>query len=46
MYRVLLTSLPYCSKNAGPLGGEGKIVEADELYTGHRKGWPVKRGGR
>jgi transposase-like protein len=23
-----------------PLGGEGKIIEADEVYTGHRKGKP------
>ncbi len=30
--------------NEGPLGGSGKIVEADELYTGKKKGFPVKRG--
>jgi transposase-like protein len=33
------------AKNAGPLGGEGQVVEADELYTGHKKGWPVRKGG-
>ena len=32
------------TKGESPLGGSGKVVEADELYTGHRKGWPVKRG--
>src|ERR1700741_2150701 len=32
----------------GPLGGEGKIVEADETFTGQRDGttWMEKRGGR
>ena len=32
----------------GPLGGEGKIVEADETYIGTRDGtnWQEKRGGR
>jgi transposase-like protein len=28
-------------KPTGPLGGDGKIVEADELYTGKREG-PIK----
>ena len=32
------------AKGESPLGGEGKIVEADELYTGRRKGFAVKRG--
>lgn len=32
----------------GPLGGEGKTVEADETYFGTREGtdWTHKRGGR
>lgn len=32
----------------GPLGGEGKIVEADETFIGTRDGtnWQEKRGGR
>jgi transposase-like protein len=32
------------AKGEGPLGGPGEIVEADELYTGKKKGFPVKRG--
>src|SRR5258707_15737819 len=28
-----------------PLGGGGKIVEADETYIGRLKGQPVRRGG-
>lgn len=36
--------------NGGPLGGEGKVVEADETYHGHRedksKGKITKRGKR
>jgi transposase-like protein len=28
-----------------PLGGEGKIVEADETYIGRKKGWKPQRGG-
>jgi len=33
------------AKNAGPLGGPGEVVEADELYTGHKKGWRRGRVG-
>ena len=33
------------AKDAGPLGGEGKVVEADELYTGRKKGWKKPRAG-
>jgi transposase-like protein len=33
------------AKDEGPLGGPGKIVEADELYTGKKQGIPVKRRG-
>jgi transposase-like protein len=29
----------------GPLGGEGKIVEADETYIGKKKGFKVVTGG-
>jgi transposase-like protein len=29
------------SDDAGPLGGEGKIVESDETYTVYRKGGPT-----
>lgn len=29
----------------GPIGGGGKIVEADETYIGRKKGWPKPRGG-
>ncbi len=32
------------AKDTGGLGGEGKVVDADELYTGHKKGWKTKRG--
>jgi len=32
------------AKSEGPLGGPGKIVEADEHYTGRRKGTNVKQG--
>jgi transposase-like protein len=28
-----------------PLGGNGKIVEADETYIGRKKGWKPQRGG-
>ena len=28
-----------------PLGGEGKIVEADETYIGRKEGWKPQRGG-
>jgi transposase-like protein len=28
-----------------PLGGNGKIVEADETYVGRKKGWKPQRGG-
>jgi transposase-like protein len=28
-----------------PLGGSGKVVEADETYIGRLKGQPVRRGG-
>ena len=28
-----------------PLGGAGKIVEADETYIGRKKGWKPQRGG-
>jgi transposase-like protein len=28
-----------------PLGGKGKIVEADETYVGRKKGWKPQRGG-
>lgn len=33
------------AKDCGPLGGEGKVVEADELYTGKKKGSVMKAGG-
>ena len=32
------------TKTAAPLGGAGKVVEADESYTGRKKG-AVKKGG-
>lgn len=28
-----------------PMGGGGKVVEADETYIGRKKGWPKPRGG-
>ena len=28
-----------------PLGGNGKIVEADETYIGRKAGWKPQRGG-
>ena len=28
-----------------PMGGSGKVVEADETYIGRLKGQPVRRGG-
>jgi len=33
------------AKNAGPLGGEGKVVEVDEVYTGQKKGAKKPRAG-
>jgi len=33
------------TKDEGPLGGEGQVVEADELYTGRRKGVRRPRAG-
>jgi transposase-like protein len=33
------------AKGESPLGGPGKVVEADEHYTGRRKGVAVKKGG-
>ncbi len=33
------------AKDVGPLGGEGKVVEADELYTGKKRGTVKKTGG-
>jgi hypothetical protein len=32
-------------KDEGPLGGPGKVVEADELYTGRKAGVAKRKGG-
>jgi transposase-like protein len=36
----------FSTPNAGPIGGGGKIVEADETYIGHVKGRRAKRSGK
>lgn len=42
-HRLRLAMEP--AKGEGPLGGEGQVVEADELYTGKKKGYVMKSGG-
>lgn len=43
-HRIREAMAPAASDNS-PLGGEGMVVEADELYTGKKKGAVKKTGG-
>ena len=43
-HRLRLAMAPL-AKDMGPLGGEGQVVEADELYTGKKRGTVKKTGG-
>lgn len=44
MHRIRVAMDPILKTPGDPIGGAGKIVEADETYIGRRKGTPKKRG--